>query len=413
MRMKKILILSYDVNPYLGSEAGKAHFWLLAIAENYNIDVFVHNKHREDIETYPYPENIHFSFVKTDPRKETEYARIKRYDKVNQLFLDAVEKTFIERTRSGEYEFVHFLTPSSIFAYNDFFKKANFKYVVGPLGGGIPTPKGFAKLLSFREYFIDKYRNLYYSMLKRKRIYVEYYESASRLIIGTDYLYDFLPTSTHEKTEIQFDTLVDMDELSDDNRSPEKRNNGNIIKIIYTGRLSPQKGIKMLFEAFLITKEKEAEIGHNLCLEIFGDGSERKRIEALVNRYKLEKSVFIHGNVPRKEVLQNLKSGDLYCLPTIREPGGQSILEAMAAGLPIITSDYGGPKFSVTDDCGIKIPVDNYDNYVSNLADAIIKLAEDEPLRRKMGEAARKRVREEFSLEALKNRIPEIYEEIN
>lgn len=85
----------------------------------------------------------------------------------------------------------------------------------------------------------------------------------------------------------------------------------------------------------------------------------------------------------------------------------------MAAGLPITTSDYGGPKYSVTDDCGIKIPVDNYDTYVRNLAEAIIKLAEDEPLRRKMGEAARERVRDKFSLEALKRRIPEIYGGIN
>jgi len=405
--MKKVLIVSYDVNPNLGSEAGTAHFWLLAIAEHYDIDVFVHGKHREDIETYPYPENIHFSFVKTDPRKETEYARIKRYDKVNQLFLDAVEKTFIERTRSGEYELVHFLSPSSIFAYNDFFKKANFKYVVGPLGGGLPTPRGFGNLFSLVEKASNFFRSVYYRILNNTPNYRKYLKKASRIIIGTDYLYKYLPAKTHGRTIIQFDTLVDTAQSTEpvcadtDSKS---------IKIIFTGRLVPTKGIAMLIEALRRIQSYRPDLMEKLYLDVFGDGTLKHRIISKIAEYGLQGIVAIHGNVSRQDVLGKLATSDIYCLPTIREPGGGAILEAMAAGLPIITSDYGGPKFSVTDDCGIKIPVDNYDNYVRNLAEAIIKLAEDDPLRRKMGEAARKRVRENFSLEALKKRIPEIYE---
>lgn len=407
--MQKVIVVSYDINPNWGSEAGKAHNWLLAMAEHYDIEVFVHNKHRQDIETYPYPANIRFIFAMADSKMEANLAEQRRFDKVNNLFLEAIEKEFIERIESKGYKFVLFLSPSGIHSYNTLYKKREFTYAVGPLGGGIRTPKGFGKLFSLKDMVIDFFRNRFYSKLKSNSDYIGYLENASRIIIGTDYLYEYLPSTARSNAVVYFDTLVDMAEFPiEEQPEPDMTCDGQI-RLLYTGRLCPQKGIRMLVEAMNNIRIQHPRIANKLRLNVFGDGTERTRMQALVSKYGLEKDVFLHGDVPRAQILKELKKADIYCFPTIREPGGQSILEAMAAGLPIITSDYGGPKFSVSDDCGIKIPVDNFDNYVRNLADAIIRLAEDEPLRRKMGEAARKRVSEDYSLEALKKRIPEIY----
>ena len=168
----------------------------------------------------------------------------------------------------------------------------------------------------------------------------------------------------------------------------------------------------MLIEAIRILKEKKMSVYSKLKILILGDGPLRRVVDRLIKKHGLDSSVQLIGKVSREKVINTLKESDIYCLPTIREPGGGSILEAMAAGLPIITSDYGGPKYSVTEDCGIKIKVSNYEQYVQDLVSAIIKLSSDEALRKKMGENARRRVEQEFSLDALEKKIIALYDEV-
>ncbi len=410
--MNKVLVISYDVNPYMGSEATKAHFWILALAEYFDVDVFVHRKHSEDIEKYPYPFNIKFIFIDAESPKEKSLKKSWRFDKINRLFIETIENDFIQRMSSGYYRFAHFLSPSGIHSYNSLFKKADFNYVIGPLGGGISTPSGFERLFPLKEKIKNKMREFFYNRLKKNPDYIEYIQNASRIIIGTEYLYRYLPKNVHEKTMIQFDTLIDMAEFSKAETSSGEKKLKNCIKIVFSGRLTPIKGIEMLVEAIRIIKKELPQLTDKIKLDIYGDGPLSISISKMISRNGLGDVINLHGRVPRKTVIEALSKADIFCLPTIRENGGQAILEAMGAGLPVITSDYGGPKYSVTSDCGIKLPVDNYNNYVRNLADAIVKLSQNEFLRISMGEAARKRVCEEFSLVTLKKRIPRIYEGI-
>ena len=88
------------------------------------------------------------------------------------------------------------------------------------------------------------------------------------------------------------------------------------------------------------------------------------------------------------------------------------MLEAMSCELPVITSDYGGPAYIVSEDCGIKINLKNYQNYIENLSDALIYLIRNDDIRLKMGSNARKRVESEFSVRALESKVFSIYQEI-
>jgi glycosyltransferase involved in cell wall biosynthesis len=138
----------------------------------------------------------------------------------------------------------------------------------------------------------------------------------------------------------------------------------------------------------------------------------RQQADNRVAAYDLGGHIHLAGKVSLGEVKRRLQESDIFCLPTIREPGGGAILEAMATGLPVITSDYGGPKFSVNEKCGIKIAVKSYDQYVHDLAQAIILLATDERLRMQMGARARQRVLEEFSVEAFQRKLFAVYDEV-
>ena len=78
----------------------------------------------------------------------------------------------------------------------------------------------------------------------------------------------------------------------------------------------------------------------------------RGRLGELISDHGLEDCVSLLGHVARRELLNEYQQSDIFCLPTLREPGGTAILEAMACCLPVVTSDYGGPHYCVTDECG-------------------------------------------------------------
>jgi glycosyltransferase involved in cell wall biosynthesis len=78
-------------------------------------------------------------------------------------------------------------------------------------------------------------------------------------------------------------------------------------------------------------------------------------------------------------------------LPSLRECGGTVILEAMAMGLPVIATRWGGPANYVDDSMGIRVAPDTRESFIGGLAEAMIELAESPQLRRQMSEAARRR----------------------
>jgi glycosyltransferase involved in cell wall biosynthesis len=108
-------------------------------------------------------------------------------------------------------------------------------------------------------------------------------------------------------------------------------------------------------------------------------------------------SVTFWGVIPRWQVLEKLAECDVLLHPSLHDSGGWVCLEAMAAGRPVVCLDLGGPALQVTEDTGIKVPATSPEQVVSDLAAAMMQLAEDPDLRIRLGVAARQRVQEHFN----------------
>jgi glycosyltransferase involved in cell wall biosynthesis len=80
----------------------------------------------------------------------------------------------------------------------------------------------------------------------------------------------------------------------------------------------------------------------------------------------------------------------------LHESGSWVCLEAMGAGRPVICLDLGGPAFHVTDETGIKVPATSPQQAVSDLAAAMLRLAQDPTQRFRLGQAGRRRVAAQF-----------------
>ena len=173
------------------------------------------------------------------------------------------------------------------------------------------------------------------------------------------------------------------------------------INIVTVGRLSKQKNQRLLIEAV----SKVAEVHRDVALNILGDGPLRDDLEAYIKENSLEDIVHIMGNVSNVE--DYLAEADIFALSSAYEGLPLVILEAMAAGLPIVSTDVGGIRDIVTDN-GILIESGNKDM----LVEALMKIIDDETLRIKMGEISRRDV-VRFDSHVIANQYIELYYKYN
>lgn len=142
-------------------------------------------------------------------------------------------------------------------------------------------------------------------------------------------------------------------------------------------------------------------------LIIVGDGPERERLEDLTSELGIERRVIFTGFQEDTHLFYGMM--DLFLLTSFSEGTAMTLLEAMAAGLPCIVTNVGGnPEIVKEGETGFIVPSDDE----KALSDKICSLLGDGALRKKMGQAARKRFEERFTVEKMVREYEKIYDEI-
>jgi glycosyltransferase involved in cell wall biosynthesis len=108
--------------------------------------------------------------------------------------------------------------------------------------------------------------------------------------------------------------------------------------IIFVGTLRPVKGIKYLIRAMSLFPGHDSSIK----LVLVGDGSERKELRKLADELNLKDNIIFTGRVPNEKIPLFLAASDIFALPSISEGFPLVVLEAMASGLPIVTTRVRG-----------------------------------------------------------------------
>jgi glycosyltransferase involved in cell wall biosynthesis len=172
--------------------------------------------------------------------------------------------------------------------------------------------------------------------------------------------------------------------------------------IITVGRLTWIKGLDYLLAA--LARLKQA--GVPFRAQIIGDGELRAVMRFSIEDMGLRSEVELVGKLPATQVLERLREADIFVLSSHDEGISNAVLEAMAVGLPIVTTAAGGMAEAVRDGIdGFVVPIRD----IQALADGINRLLVDPKLRQQMGHAARTHVEAEFSLERQARVFEEIY----
>ncbi len=162
---------------------------------------------------------------------------------------------------------------------------------------------------------------------------------------------------------------------------PEPRSADGPVRLLFVGRLVHQKGVDVLLNALATLRPD-----HDLTLTIAGDGPDRSTLAQQASELGLTDRVEFLGWVARPDLPDLYRSADVFVLPSRDEGMANSLLEAMATGLPVIVTSVPGCAELVPDGtAGTVVAPDA----VEPLVTALTRLFDDAPLRRQQGDAAR------------------------
>jgi glycosyltransferase involved in cell wall biosynthesis len=177
--------------------------------------------------------------------------------------------------------------------------------------------------------------------------------------------------------------------------------------------LAPLYGIDILIKAFEILlknlSQTHPEIEKSLRLRLVGTGHQELELKALTQQLGISKRTDFVGRVDSSQVPVELEKLDIYVALSRQESFGVAIIEAGAAGRPVVVSNAGGlPEVVLDGRTGIVVPKGN----PQAAADAISKLVLDRDLRIQMGEAGKQHVVDTYDWSACINTMTNLYEKI-
>jgi len=167
-----------------------------------------------------------------------------------------------------------------------------------------------------------------------------------------------------------------------------KKHEGRGTRLLFVGRLAEQKGLPILLDA--LAKVEGA------TLDIAGDGPERKLLEQRVDELNISDRVKILGYQSQTQVRALLKEADLFVMSSFAEGLPVVLIEAMAAGVPVVATWVAGiPEIVRDEHNGLLVPPGD----AKALAQAIRRLLNDPDLRNQFASAGRERIEQDFNIE--------------
>jgi len=196
--------------------------------------------------------------------------------------------------------------------------------------------------------------------------------------------------------DIKFDIIIDQDKKRKELGLPA---NCPVIGII--SRLERVKGIKYLIHAL----PKILKVHKDLRLLIVGDGSEKEQLQAECRHLDIAEHVLFCGN--RLDIPEIFQVLDIYLLPSLSEGLPMGLIEAMAAGRPIVASKVGGIPAAVQDMCtALLVSPGNS----KEIADAVLALLANHELRLTLSSNATELFKKRFSAVNMTRKYSELYE---
>lgn len=327
------------------------------------------------------------------PKAEThtwdEPKFFQRYERFNAIAKPGYIKYFYcarnwiknQISNGDKFDVIHQMTPAAM-RYPSPGVGFGIPLIHGPVQGSLETPQGFKSECNENTSWYMKLRNIDRFRLKYDPWLRNSYQSSDMMLVGSRYARELLELSHPKRIEELVHLNIDGIVEHKDKKIPEL----GTLRLLHVGRTVRTKGLLDTVRAFS-KLDKDLKV----TLDVVGEGDNLSACIAEVNKLNLESVITFHGKQPRDVVEKFYASADAMVFPSFREPAGGVVLEAMRHGLPVITTNLGGPGYYVTSECGFTVDAIEPTQLSLDICKAITALATEPGLYSKLREGAYRR----------------------
>jgi glycosyltransferase involved in cell wall biosynthesis len=235
----------------------------------------------------------------------------------------------------------------------------------------------------------------------------KYADKCNQVIVPTPSIMDILRSwGVTNKNIIAIPTGVEETDFSNPDREKIRKENGvkdDEILLALISRLTAEKNVNFLFESVAKVLRANDAVKFMVC----GAGNLRSQLGEIAAREGLEEKVINIGNIERKSLKDYYSAGDIFVYASKSETQGMVFTEAMYSGLPIVAVRATGAKDIVEDGkTGFLVNED-----MKEFGEAVQKLIDDENLRKKFSEEAKKVAREKYTARVCAGKLLKVYEQ--
>jgi glycosyltransferase involved in cell wall biosynthesis len=355
----RILVLAYDISPYRGSESSVSWNYVINMMQSNHLAV-IYGKGKTEIDSYlnnHQMPNVSFYSIAPFVYKNRIWKYVAYYIRYRQWHKKAytLAKTIIEKE---PIDIIHYLNPIG-FKEPGYLWKLNKPYVWGPVSGVHNRPFALYKALSLKGKIDALARRIVHNGMLR------FMPRVRKAIKKADYIFAATPNTCKQLRAIYHRDSHYLPEnaiINMETNNPVCYDTGNILNMIWVGRIDEAKALIILLDA--LTKIKD----QSFCLHVVGYGVLFQKLKTYSEKNELSERIIWHGQVDRKQVQEIFKNAHLHIVSSMGEGNPTTIWEAMSKGVPSMTLDHCGMSGVVCEKCGIKIPIKSYNQVVDDMA---------------------------------------------
>lgn len=404
----KVLLSAYACRPHMGSEPGVGWHTAQQISTHHQVWVLTRADNQPTIEAelaaHPNP-NLQIIYCNVPGQPLGQLLGLRSGQQLHYyLWQLAAYQAARKLHQSISFDIAQHITYVKYWSPS-FISLLPVPFIWGPVGGGESAPKAFLQGFGAKGQRSEKLRNIARHLAEHGP-FVRLTAKHTAIALATT------PETAQRLKKIGVSRISQCSQLGLSHSeltalSQRPQSSEPPSRFLSIGRLLHWKGFHLSLRAFA-----QANLPQPIEYWIIGSGPEQERLQNLAKQLKIEPRVKFLAEMPREDVLKHLSSAIALIHPSLHDSGGFVCLEAMAASLPVICLDLGGPALQITKQTGIKISATTPEQTIPALAQAMAKLSTDLDLGKALGKAGQQRAQAHFSWEQRGHYFSQMYSQL-
>lgn len=390
MNKLKIFVSAYACEPGLGSEIGVGWHWVLEMSKYFDLWVLTRESNRHTIEPWikEHQEYKDIRFLYYDWPKWARFWKkglrgVRTYYNLWQMCTNSIVKRTM---KENDIKIFHHLTYGNVMWKVSSYGQKQF-FVWGPVGGLETIPQEYSRHYDKKLQLVEAVRRMAVKMSLHGRGFRKKCKRADLMLCKTETTRLGVPARYADKAILFTDVASDVTETKETIRQHENKRT----EFITVGRLDAWRGFDLVIEAMARMKKE------NVHLTIVGDGADKRRLEALIERHSLAEKVELTGKVSMEKYKTLMNKADVVVNAALKEGAVTVSFDTMVMGKPLVCVDTGGYTRYFTNDYAVVIPRKGREEVINSLTAGMERMT-DADERKRLGDKA-KEAAKQFSWE--------------